>query len=187
MEAKLAKGIAWKNWSCAFGCAALAENSHQNAAIFGREAWWELCCSHTPIFVPPWCWNSFPSLRNVSLGFPLQEKGDGNCWKKRLGELQESCASGKLCWELESWILEQSGAGGFPWSSSVSPKPPQTQGGQALLLKENFTWLCWSLVPSWSNSLPSQFGMTSLVPAEAQLCSLTIQVSSGRQPGPVCL
>lgn len=136
MEAKLAKGIAWKNWSCAFGCAALAENSHQNAAIFGREAWWELCCSHTPIFVPPWCWNSFPSLRKVSLGFPLQEKGGGNCWKKKARR-----AAGVLCFReivlgvgivdsgaVRSWwlSLEQlSESQTFPdtgWASSASER-----------------------------------------------------------------
>lgn len=70
----------------------------------------------------------------MSLGFPLREKkGVEIAGNERLGQLQEpSCFGEVVLMEvgivvLLLLLLEQSGAGGFPWSSSVSQNLPSAR------------------------------------------------------------
>lgn len=68
------------------------------------------------------------------------------------------------------------------WASSASERGFHLGVGEGSL---NICWLYWSLIPFWSSSLPSQFGMTrSFVAAAPKLCLPQPRGAQSHSPGP---
>lgn len=127
VEAKLAKGITWKNW--VYALAVLHSQKIPTKTLLfleGKPGRSPAAHTHQYLFL---LGVEIVSLRSEMChwDFHCGEKRGGNCWKLKAGTasgallLRGSCVIGS---GNRGAFEEQSGAGGFPWSSSVSQNLP---------------------------------------------------------------
>lgn len=137
-----------------------AESSHQNSAIFGREAWSELCCSHSPVFFLPGAGIVSLCSETCHRDFHCGKKGGGNCWKRKAGPAAEPCAWGKVVLELGIVVplfprplvaapaqLREPQLPRTGWASSECGRGFHLGGRKGSF---NICWLPWSLIPFWN-------------------------------------